>query len=73
MKHEWKKRRVLVEQIDAQRRWDRAYQMLLMWTTASGLCEATPQSNLQPFQEDKNGSERIYACLDPASGASAND
>jgi hypothetical protein len=73
MKHAWRKWRVLIEQADAQRRWDRAYQMLLTWTAASGTYKADHQPILQPFQEDNDERERICARLDPASGPSTND
>lgn len=63
MKHEWTKRRVLIEHTDGQRRWDRAYQMVLMWATVVAIpppsaCEATCLPSPQPFQEDNDGSQR---------------
>ena len=54
MKHEWRKRRVLIKQADAQRRWDRAYEMLLMWAAAAEPCKADHQPILQPFEEDND-------------------
>jgi len=42
MKREWKKRRVLKEQADGQRRWDQAYQLLMVWSVPANL-RATSQ------------------------------
>lgn len=33
MKRSWNKRRAIVESQDAQRRWDRAYQLLMQWSS----------------------------------------
>jgi hypothetical protein len=35
MKHRWEVRRQLNPASDGQRRWDRAYQLLLQWTTST--------------------------------------
>ena len=40
MKHQWRMRRQFHQHPDGQRRWDRAYQLLLQWTTPPPTPEA---------------------------------
>ena len=41
MKQQWRTRRQTLPQPDGQRRWDRAYQLLLEWTTPSETAQTT--------------------------------
>jgi hypothetical protein len=41
MKRQWRTRRQVLPQSDGQRRWDRAYQLLLDWTGPSELADTT--------------------------------
>jgi hypothetical protein len=55
VKRKWKSRRELVERADGQRRWDRAYQLILLW----GLTEAfeVQQAQAVPVQPDSLAQE----------------
>lgn len=42
MRHQWRLRRTFQEHPDGQRRWDRAYQLLLQWAQAPDTAAAEP-------------------------------
>ena len=42
MRHQWRLCRTLQEHPDGQRRWDRAYQLLLQWAQAPDVPPAEP-------------------------------
>ncbi len=44
MKRKWQVRRELVERADGQRRWDRAYQLILGWGMSAQTTEAIKQA-----------------------------
>jgi hypothetical protein len=69
MKRQWRVRRQPQPHPDAQRRWDRAYQLLAQWALASpaGTPEATGPSPAGGAHADRD----LRAGLDPAPSASA--
>jgi len=78
MKRQWRTRRQTLPQPDGQRRWDRAYQLLLEWTTpcetASATSDPSPVSTVAPLlstQEVEHAGGPVCARLDPATGAAA--
>ena len=42
MRHQWRLSRTLQEHSDGQRRWDRAYQLLLQWAQAPDVPPSEP-------------------------------
>jgi hypothetical protein len=42
MRHQWRLRRTFQEHLDGQRRWDRAYQLLVQWAQASDTPPSAP-------------------------------
>jgi hypothetical protein len=79
MKRHWRTRRQLLPQLDGQRRWDRAYQLLLGWTGPSESAETagSPQIPVESptvparlsTQEVEHASGHVCARLDTATGA----
>lgn len=79
MKRQWRTRRQVLPQPDGQRRWDRAYQLLLAWTTPSEAANATADpppvplvAALRSTQEVEHAGCHVCARLDPATGTAAN-
>ena len=73
MKRQWTKCRVLLEQPDGLRRWDRAYQLILAWSIAT-----TPEGQPNPcgshqLQEDHHAGQCVCASVDSAPSAKSND
>jgi hypothetical protein len=65
MRRTWQARRAWLEDPDGQRRWDRAYQLLLRWTMAA---------NQPPKEEEgSDASSVLRAGLDGAAAARADD
>jgi hypothetical protein len=78
MKRQWRTRRQTLPQSDGQRRWDRAYQLLLEWTTPREIAMATadpsavpPVAALHSNQEVEHAGGAVCTRLDPATGAAA--
>ncbi len=76
MQRPWRIRRELLATVDAQQRWDRAYQALLSWTTPASTepkpaATATGKGPAAMEVEHERGALR--AGLDAAAGADAND
>jgi len=69
MKRQWRVRRQPQPHPDAQRRWDRAYQLLAEWALATplGTSEATGPSPAGGAHATRD----LCAGLDPATSASA--
>lgn len=67
---QWKTTRYLVEQPDAQRRWDQAYQCLMSWTP--GPTPSSVAKVVQAQQEESDENSRLRARLDPAPDPDAN-
>src|SRR5262245_37559219 len=83
MKQHWRTRRQTLPQPDGQRRWDRAYQLLLEWTTTSETAQmtnATADPPTSPAVADRRSTQEVKqdasrpvcACLDPAAGPAAH-
>lgn len=53
---QWSIRRQAIPTVDAQRRWDQAYQNLIRWSLG------VPQDRLQEAQEQEHGDERGDVC-----------
>ena len=71
MKRKWEVRRSLVQRVDAQRRWDIAYQRLLQWTPT--VAAGPDQSNVPiTTQEVNDESRHLYPCLDCATTTEPN-
>jgi hypothetical protein len=74
MKRQWRIHRQVVEVVDGQRRWDRAYQCLLRW--GSPVWPEQPAeavTGLQPMQEVSDESRRVCASVDPTPGTGPDD
>ena len=74
MKRQWSICRQVKEEPDGQRRWDRAYQLLLQWAESLKL-EQAPMA-LPAFylmQEVYDESRCVCARLDPTPSPSADD
>ena len=69
VKHEWRVRRELKASPDGQRRWDRAYQLLLEWA-ATG--DRPPSSVRREAQEGNHESGDLRAGVNPAPGAATD-
>jgi hypothetical protein len=64
MRRTWQVRRSWTEDLDGQRRWDRAYQLLLRWTVAA---------RQPPTEEEGNDASGILrAGVDGATAARAD-
>lgn len=71
MKRQWRIRRQPQPRPDAQRRWDRAYQLLAEWALTTP--EATParEATLPSSAGGAHANRDLCAGLDPATSASA--
>ena len=69
MKRQWRVRRQVVAAPDGQRRWDRAYQLLLAWTPPPATVAAAEETPKEVAHADSD----LSAGLDPAAGADADD
>jgi N6-adenosine-specific RNA methylase IME4 len=67
-KRAWIIRRHTVETVDAQRRWDYAYQCLVQWSTTA--VSEFPHEHIQ--QESRHESRDVCARLYTASSANAD-
>jgi hypothetical protein len=67
-KRAWSIQRHTVETVDAQRRWDNAYQCLVQWSTPS--VREVPHEHIQ--QESRHESRDVCARLYAASSANAD-
>ena len=74
MKRQWRIHRQVVEVVDGQRRWDRAYQCLLRWG-GTGLPEQSSAAvtGFQSMQEVSDESRRVCASVDPTPGTGPDD
>ncbi len=66
MKHQWQKRRTVQEREDGQKRWDRAYLLLLEIAQTAHLREAENQ------REANHASSDLCPGIDPAPGTGTN-
>ena len=57
MKRSWNKRRTTVARTDAQRRWDRAYQLLIEWSS----CQS-PTAIAEQCHNEENNNENSNLC-----------
>ena len=73
MKRPWTKRRVLLEQPDGLRRWDRAYQLLMMWSTPPTPDERANPSDPHQLQEESHACQCVCPSVDAASSSKSND
>src|SRR5918997_4564405 len=76
MRHHWLTTRRLVPHSDGQRRWDRAYQLLLEWAAtgaASGRHPVGGPSPSTPVAEAPNEHRDLCESLDPTAGRGADD
>src|ERR1700682_4564460 len=64
-KRQWTCRRQPVEQMEALRRWDRAYQCLLRWTA--------PLQEEPIRQEESDENSSVCSCFGASSSADTND
>ena len=71
MRHDWRVTRRLEPHPDGQRRWDRAYQLLLEWAatgpTPGQPLASDPASSIHT-SEDIDENRDLCACLDPTTG-----
>src|SRR4051812_19084019 len=73
MRRQWIVRRTMQQDPDGQRRWDRAYQELLAWTSVGPADEVPGVAVLEPpSPEVDDESCGICPRLDAASGASTD-
>ena len=72
MKRQWQVQRQVVVIPDGQRRWDRAYQLLMEWTTP-GLSPPPATADGERIREVRHASSDLRAGLDAAAGADADD
>jgi hypothetical protein len=70
MRHQWRLRRTFQEHQDGQRRWDRAYQLLLEWGQAPDAPRLDPSQrpSIAHHQLITTPVEVPYACSDLCSG-----
>ncbi len=66
MKRQWQVKRTVKESLDAQRRWDRAYLLILEIT------RSIEPGQEQPKAEVEHASSNICAGIDPTANPSAN-
>ena len=72
MKRQWRMRRELLATADGQRRWDRAYQELLLWTHP-GVAVPALMAGEQVRKEQGDACGDLRAGIDAAAGAGADD
>lgn len=68
MNQSWQVHREIIAQADGQRRWDRAYQLLLRWAD-----ETLPASSPLITQEDDHACCRVCPGLDQSPTADPHD
>jgi hypothetical protein len=73
MKHPWTKHRVLLEHPDGLHRWDRAYQLLMLWSVAPTPNDPPEPSDPNQLQEDHHAGQCVCASIDAASSSKPND
>ncbi len=66
MKHQWQKRRTVQEREDGQKRWDRAYLLLLEIARTAHLRQA------EDLQEENHANSDLCPGIDPAPGSGTN-
>jgi len=66
MKHQWQVKRTVKESPDGQKRWDRAYLLVLEIT------RSIETGQEQPKAEVNHASSDVCPGIDPTTGASAN-
>jgi hypothetical protein len=66
MKHQWQIQRTVKEISEAQKRWDRAYILILEIT------QSVEQSQTKPIMEMNHASSDVCPRIDPTPGTSAN-
>jgi len=67
-KRQWNVRRHTIETVDAERRWDQAYQCLVRWS-AGALRESPPR----PIRQERSDESRdVCACLYAAASTNAD-
>ena len=71
-RQQWMVRRQPVGHPTAQRRWDRAYQLLLQATAAPPGLIAFPAAPRDVVEESHDASSRLCPGLEPAPGPSAD-
>lgn len=73
-KTNWKVRRELEAKPDGWQRWDRAYQCLLQWTTASTEANFSASgSDIIKSAEVQNESSNLCAGFHPTTSSSSDD
>jgi hypothetical protein len=72
MNQHWTVTRTLIEQPDAHQRWDRAYQLIVAWTTPMGQDGGTVTAPGQS-EEDAHEPRCVCAGLDPTPSSSPHD
>ena len=70
MQHQWRLCRTFQEHRDGQRRWDRAYQLLLQWAQAADVppAEPSPRPSIACHQPITTPLEVTYARSDLCPG-----
>jgi hypothetical protein len=71
-RQQWMVRRQPVGHPTAQRRWDRAYQLLLQATVAPASLSALPPAPRDAAEESHHAGGRICSGFEPASGPGAD-
>jgi hypothetical protein len=69
MKRKWQVHRSVVERSDGQRRWDRAYQLLLRWAMEPS---GAPLPGGASSQENEHEDRVVCPSLDALSNAKSN-
>ena len=67
MKHQWQKRRTVQEREDGQKRWDRAYLLVLE------IAQTVQPKPVEDFREVNHASSDVCPRIDPASDTCPND
>jgi len=73
MNRPWTKRRVLLEQPDGLRRWDRAYQLILAWSIAEMPDEQSDPIVPHQRQEESHACQCVCASVDSTASPKSND
>jgi hypothetical protein len=73
MNRHWTKRRVLLEHPDGLRRWDRAYQLLMAWSTDPAPDDQPQPSVPQQLQEEYHACQCVCASVDSTSSPKSDD
>lgn len=72
MKRQWQIRRTLLASTEGQRRWDRAYQQVLSWTSPDPPSRLAAASSEQEAEGDDARSD-LCPGVNAATGADADD